>query len=484
MTGPDEYSTVVDNNAYTNLMARENLAGAARRASSWLQASDPEAHARLVARDRAHRRRGRRVVRARPSACTCPATSEPASCLQDEHFLNRKPWDFEGTPAEHYPLLLHYHPLNIYRHQVIKQTDVVLATFLARRRVHAEEKRRMFDYYDPLTTGDSSLSACVQSIMASEVGDPDAALDYFLDACAIDLADTPGTSATASTSPSCGGTWMALVNGFAGLRDIDGDVRFDPRLPRDWERLRFRIQVRGQPLEVDMTHAGVAYRLLDGSVLLVHHRGEELRIVAGAGGVAPGPERGARGAATGRVGFAACSPTSSGTCRVPAVVAAGYEARLAGLPRRLREPRRPSGRRRPSGSMRVPWLGGAARLRGLVPRRRTSPRSARSTRPRSRARASRRTTPRRGGGPRRRRDHGARGRPAPAARRPPRRHGSRSRPGSAYEAFHAALAARVGEPASAWQRQMTLGPATEYCVLAGAPLALPWPAAHAGRSGP
>ena len=122
--------------------------------------------------------------------------------LQDEHFLNRKPWDFEHTPLDNYPLLLHYHPLNIYRHQVIKQTDVVLATFLAGDRFSLDEKRRVFEYYDPLTTGDSSLSSCVQSVMAAEVGD--AARRPTTTSCSAPRSTSPtspATSPTASTSP-------------------------------------------------------------------------------------------------------------------------------------------------------------------------------------------------------------------------------------------------------------------------------------------
>ena len=206
-----------------------------------------------------------------------PRHEELGIVLQDEHFLERKRWDFEGTPKEHHPLLLHYHPLELYRHQVIKQTDVVLASYLVGHDFSEEETRRTFDYYDPLTTGDSTLSACVQSVVASEVGYADAALDYFVDACMVDLLDHHGNTADGIHIASCGGTWLALVAGFGGLRDFDGQVRLDPRLPADWDRLRFRIQVRGQLIEVDITHAGTNYRLLEGSGILIEHCGEPLR---------------------------------------------------------------------------------------------------------------------------------------------------------------------------------------------------------------
>jgi alpha,alpha-trehalose phosphorylase len=210
-----------------------------------------------------------------------PRHDELGIVLQDEHFLERKRWDFEGTPADKHPLLLHHHPLELYRHQVIKQTDVVLATYLVGQHFDRDEKRRTFDYYDPLTTGDSTLSACIQSVIASEVGYPEAALEYFVDACAVDLVDVHHNTADGIHIASCGGTWLALVAGFGGLRDFDGEVRFHPRLPQEWDRLRFRVQVRGQLVEVDMTPEATTYRLLEGRGILVEHCGEPVRLDPG-----------------------------------------------------------------------------------------------------------------------------------------------------------------------------------------------------------
>ena len=114
---------------------------------------------------------------------------------QDDSFLERERWDFDATPSDKYPLLLHFHPLVIYRHQVLKQADVVLAMFLRGEHFDVEQKRRNFDYYDPITTGDSSLSACVQSIVAAEVGYDDLALDYFHQSLYLDLGDTHDNTA-------------------------------------------------------------------------------------------------------------------------------------------------------------------------------------------------------------------------------------------------------------------------------------------------
>ena len=279
VTGPDEYTTVVDNNAYTNLMAKENLE-IATRITEWLQGADPKAYRAFVASTKlteleveSWRRAAKRMF--------VPRHEELGIVLQDERFLERKRWDFDNTPPENFPLLLNYHPLELYRHQVIKQTDVVLATYLVGHHFTEEEKRRTFDYYDALTTGDSSLSAAIQSVMASEVGYADQARDYFLDALAVDLVDSHGNTADGIHVASAGGTWLALIAGFAGLRDSDGEVHFNPRLPEGWSRMRFRVQVRGQLIEVDMTPGETSYRLIEGRGLLVHHAGEELRLTPG-----------------------------------------------------------------------------------------------------------------------------------------------------------------------------------------------------------
>ena len=265
-------------------MAKENLSGAVR-VVEWLAGADREAHARLVA---ATGLTDAEVDEWRRAAelMYVPRHEELGIVLQDEDFLARKPWDLEGTPLDRFPLLLHYHPLELYRRQVIKQTDVVLATYLAGEEFSEDEVRRTFDYYDRLTTGDSTLSASIQSVIAFAVGYPDAALEYFLDACAVDLVDAHGNTSDGIHIASCGGTWLALVAGFGGLRDFDGEVRFRPRLPDEWDRLRFRVQVRGQLLEVDMTPDATTYRLIEGHGLLVQHWDEGRAPGAGHAGAA------------------------------------------------------------------------------------------------------------------------------------------------------------------------------------------------------
>ena len=180
---------------------------------------------------------------------------------QDDFFLDREVWDLSRTPEELRPLMLHYHPLVIYRFQVLKQADVVLALFLQGDRFTAEEKRKDFEYYDPITTGDSTLSAVVQSVVAAEVGYHEVALRLLPPGPYVDLANLHGNTVDGLHVASTGGVWSALVNGFGGMRDHDGRLSFDPRLPDGWTSLTFRFTWRGTRVRVTLTgdlpdHAG------------------------------------------------------------------------------------------------------------------------------------------------------------------------------------------------------------------------------------
>ncbi|GAB2980520.1 glycoside hydrolase family 65 protein [Nocardioides montaniterrae] len=247
VTGPDEYTTVVNDNLYTNVLARFNLRRAAH--AVWtLQRDDPSAYAEMV------RRTGLRDDEPDEWAACADGMLIPYDDFlgihpQDSHFLEREIWDLENTPLDKRPLLLHYHPLVIYRFQVLKQADVVLALYLQGDEFSAEQKKADFDYYDPITTGDSTLSAVVQSIVAAEVGYADLALRYFHAALFVDLADRHNNTADGVHVASTGGVWSALACGFGGFRDVGADKgdqqwQLDPRLPATWESLTYRLTLR------------------------------------------------------------------------------------------------------------------------------------------------------------------------------------------------------------------------------------------------
>ncbi len=190
---------------------------------------------------------------------------------QDEAFLDLEQWDWEGTSLDKYPLLLNFHPLVIYRHQVLKQADVVLAMYLRSPHFTPEQKRRNFDFYDPITTGDSSLSACVQAIVAAEVGHEDLAIDYFRRALYLDLCDVHNNTADGVHIASCGGVWAGIVHGFAGMVETGEELSFAPRLPADWSAVRFQINRHGSRMSVELTPDGCTLRHVEGVGVPVRH---------------------------------------------------------------------------------------------------------------------------------------------------------------------------------------------------------------------
>ena len=279
VTGPDEYTTVVNDNLFTNVMARYNLAQAAELVRHMCE-DLPEAHRSAVERLDLHPDEVEEWSAA-ARAMAIPYDRVTGINPQDAQFLDREVWDLRQTPKDKRPLMLHYHPLVIYRFQVLKQADVVLALFLQGDHFSSEQKRADFEYYDPITTGDSTLSGVVQSIIAAEVGYRELALRYFHSSLFVDLADLHGNASDGVHVASTGGVWNALVYGFGGMRDYDGDITFDPRLPATWQGLSFPISLQGTRLQVDLTAEEIRFAVLAGDSAEVKVRGRRVTVRAG-----------------------------------------------------------------------------------------------------------------------------------------------------------------------------------------------------------
>jgi alpha,alpha-trehalose phosphorylase len=268
VTGPDEYSAIKDNNIYTNLMAQRNLlcaAGEAARLPAEAEALGVTTEEAASWRDAAH-------------SMYIPFDERLGVHPQHEGFTDYARWDFRDTPEDKYPLLLHYPYFQLYRKQVVKQADLVLAMYLRSEAFTAEQKAANFAYYEPLTVRDSSLSACIQAVMAAEVGQLDLAHDYLAEAALMDLRDVEHNTSDGVHMASLAGAWLALVAGFGGMRAGNGPLAFSPRLPDGIARLKFRMRYRGRKLSVTIEGQRVKYELMEGDPLPVAHHGEEFEL--------------------------------------------------------------------------------------------------------------------------------------------------------------------------------------------------------------
>ncbi|MEU2432842.1 glycosyl hydrolase family 65 protein [Streptomyces sp. NPDC007861] len=277
VTGPDEYSAIARDNLYTNLMARRNLVAAAEVATRYADRAEElgvDDEETAAWRDAAAR-------------MAVPYNEALGVHEQSAGFTHFQHWDFEGTSPEQYPLLLHFPYFDLYRKQVVKQADLVLAMLTCGEMFTAEEKARNFAYYEPLTVRDSSLSACVQAIMAAETEHLRLAYAYLGEAALMDLENLEHNTRDGLHIASLAGTWMALVVGLGGMRQHPGAdggpdrLGFAPRLPERLSRLKFTVLVRGRRLRVDIRASAARYTLAEGDPMHLVHHGEDVTVAAG-----------------------------------------------------------------------------------------------------------------------------------------------------------------------------------------------------------
>jgi alpha,alpha-trehalose phosphorylase len=264
VTGPDEYSAVADNNVYTNLMAQENLSAAVDAA-----ARHSDRATELGVDD--EEMTGWREAAA---SMVIPYDQTLGVHPQADGFTCHEVWDFANTTAEQYPLLLHFPYFDLYRKQVVKQADLVLAMQLRPDAFTQEQKARNFAYYERLTVRDSSLSASVQAVIAAEIGHLDLTEDYLAEAALMDLDDLEHNTTNGLHLASLAGIWTALVAGYGGMRHTDAALSFTPRLPPALTRLAFGLHLVGRTLRVEVSSAAATYSLDDGKPLQLLHHGQ------------------------------------------------------------------------------------------------------------------------------------------------------------------------------------------------------------------
>lgn len=277
--GPDEYKPGVNNNCYTNYMARFNLEFAVE-AVRLMEEKVPDKYLELQNRlglEESELKKWERIAR----DIYLPYNEELGIYPQDDSFLFKEPIDVDAIPEEEIPLVKNWHPLVIWRYQVIKQADVILLMLLLGDKFTLTEKRTNYDFYEPKTTHDSSLSPAIYSIIASEIGYYKQAYNYFLQTARLDLDDYNDNAYQGVHTACMASTWMALVQGFAGMRNYNGQLHFNPYLPAGWDGYEFKIKFKGRQLQIKVEPDGTNYQLLRGEELTIIHQGEEVRLIKG-----------------------------------------------------------------------------------------------------------------------------------------------------------------------------------------------------------
>ncbi|WP_044957931.1 glycoside hydrolase family 65 protein [Butyrivibrio sp. LC3010] len=271
VTGPDEYTCMTDNNFYTNCCAAHGMKWAVKIFRELGNRDEMKALSEKLGIDDDEIEK----ISEAAEKMYLPYDEKFGISPQDDSFLQKPVWDLENTPKEEFPLLLHYHPLHLYRYQVCKQADTVLAHFLYPDSADKETMEKSFRYYEKITTHDSSLSTCVFSMQASRLGLYDEAEKYFGDSAKLDLYNRHGNSGDGVHTANMGGAYMAIVYGFAGIRINEDGLSVDPFLPKSFKGYSFNFCYRGRSLRVEVKSGEASLKLLDGEKIDFCHNGDK-----------------------------------------------------------------------------------------------------------------------------------------------------------------------------------------------------------------
>ncbi|QUD87877.1 beta-phosphoglucomutase [Phenylobacterium montanum] len=274
VTGPDEYTALIDNDHYTNRMAQAHLDYAVELAGRLKRDHADKAEALFARLELTEAEVAGWAAAAK--AMRLPVDPVLGVHPQDDTFLDKPRWDFEGSKDQH-PLLLHYHPLTLYRHQVCKQASVVLAHALAAS-PDLDQKQRDFDYYEAVTVHDSTLSASSHAVLAADIGEMAKAAEFLRETTFVDLQNLHGNTDHGLHLAAAAGAWMALVWGWGGFRPQGEAPRFRPVRCEAVPAYAFRLVWRGRKLSVSVNEAGVTYVLAEGEPLTIDHCGEPLTL--------------------------------------------------------------------------------------------------------------------------------------------------------------------------------------------------------------
>jgi len=238
VTGPNEYENNINNNFYTNYLASWCLRYAAEQLTT-LQKEDitkEETQQWLHIAQNIY----------------LPYSEKYGVYLQQDGFLDKDLKPVTAIPAEERPLNQHWSWDRILRSPYIKQADTLQGFYFFEDHFTKEELQKHYEFYEPFTVHESSLSPCVHSVLASALGKTDEAYTLYLRTARLDLDDYNKEVHEGLHITSMAGTWLSIVEGFAGMRVKNGELHFTPRLPKHWKSLSFKVIFQGETKEIKL----------------------------------------------------------------------------------------------------------------------------------------------------------------------------------------------------------------------------------------
>ena len=255
VTGPNEFENNVNNNWYTNKLAAWCM-DYCRESLTWVEQNHPDEYTKILSKTKYNDTEA--IKWADISAnMYYPYSEKHQVFLQQDGFLDKELIPVKDLPESQRPIVEHWSWDRILRSCYIKQADTLQGFYFFEDEYTHEEHKRHYDFYEPLTVHESSLSPCVHSILAAKLGDEKRAYEFYLRTARLDLDDYNNDTRDGLHITSMAGTWLSIVKGFAGMRVKNGELTFKPFLPENWDGFSFKIRFNGDVKNVSVTKKGI-----------------------------------------------------------------------------------------------------------------------------------------------------------------------------------------------------------------------------------
>ncbi|GIJ93637.1 glycoside hydrolase family 65 protein [Capnocytophaga stomatis] len=278
VTGPNEYENNINNNFYTNYIAAWCIKYA-KECLDKVAEQDAKRYAEILEKTKLSAEEVSKWMGVAENMYY-PYSQKYNVYLQQDGFLDKELITVAELDKKERPINQHWSWDRILRSPYIKQADTLQGFYFFEDQFTKEELQRHFDFYEPFTVHESSLSPCVHSILAASLGRMEQAYTFYLRTSRLDLDDYNKEVHEGLHITSMAGTWMSIVEGFGGLRMRDGKLHFTPQIPNQWEGYSFKVNFRGQILQVSVTKKQVKLSL-EGTSLSVNINGKDVTVENG-----------------------------------------------------------------------------------------------------------------------------------------------------------------------------------------------------------